>query len=90
MPREFGGRAFNAVFRDNEAIAIRTGKYLLGDFHSWTSRTFSGAHGTLSLLSDIDPPTQTIDRTMRLEASADSRSVLLVASVTHYGARPLV
>ena len=40
---------------------------------------FSGAHGTLSLLTEIDPQTETIDRTMRLEASADGRSVILVA-----------
>ncbi|MGF6648107.1 hypothetical protein [Paraburkholderia sp. GAS82] len=40
---------------------------------------FSGAHGTLSLLTEIDPQTETINRTMRLEASADGRSVLLVA-----------
>jgi hypothetical protein len=39
---------------------------------------FSGAHGTLSLLTEIDPQTETIDRTIRLEASADGRSVLLV------------
>ena len=43
------------------------------------SRHFSGAHGTLSLLTEIDPQTETINRTMRLEASADGRSVLLVA-----------
>jgi hypothetical protein len=40
---------------------------------------FSGTHGTLSLLTEIDPQTETINRTMRLEASADGRSVLLVA-----------
>lgn len=40
---------------------------------------FSGAHGTLSLLTEIDPQTETINRTMRLEASADGRSVHLVA-----------
>ena len=40
---------------------------------------FSGAHGTLSLLTEIDPQTETINRTMRLEASPDGRSVLLVA-----------
>ncbi|MFL9909960.1 hypothetical protein [Paraburkholderia sp. RL17-337-BIB-A] len=43
------------------------------------SSHFSGAHGTLSLLTEIDPQTETINRTMRLEASADGRSVLLVA-----------
>ena len=40
---------------------------------------FSGSHGTLSLLTEIDPQTETINRTMRLEASVDGRSVLLVA-----------
>jgi hypothetical protein len=40
---------------------------------------FSGAHGTLSLLTEIDPQTETINRTMCLEASADGRSVLVVA-----------
>jgi hypothetical protein len=40
---------------------------------------FSGAHGTLSLLTEIDPQTKTTNRMMRLEASADGRSVLLVA-----------
>jgi hypothetical protein len=40
---------------------------------------FSGAHGTLSLLTETDPHTETINRAMRLEASADGRSVLLVA-----------
>ena len=39
---------------------------------------FSGAHGTLSLLMEIDPQTEAIDRTIRLEASADGRSVILV------------
>ena len=39
---------------------------------------FSGAHGTLSLLTEMDPQTETIDRTIRLEASADGRSVILV------------
>lgn len=43
------------------------------------SAHFSGTHGTLSLLTEIDPQTETINRTMRLEASADGRSVLLVA-----------
>jgi hypothetical protein len=43
------------------------------------SPLFSGAHGTLSLLTEIDPQTETINRTMHLEASADGRSVLLVA-----------
>jgi hypothetical protein len=43
------------------------------------SPLFSGAHGTLSLLTEIDPQTETIKRTIRLEASADGRSVLLVA-----------
>jgi hypothetical protein len=40
---------------------------------------FSGAHGTLSLLTEIDLQTETINRTIRLEASTDGRSVLLVA-----------
>jgi hypothetical protein len=40
---------------------------------------FSGAHGTLSLLTEIDPQTERVNRTMRLEASVDGRSVLLVA-----------
>ena len=44
---------------------------------------FSGAHGTLSLLTEIDPQTETINRTMCLEASADGRSVLLVALDTN-------
>ena len=39
----------------------------------------SGAHGTLSLLTEIDLQTETINRTIRLEASTDGRSVLLVA-----------
>ena len=43
------------------------------------SPLFSGAHGTLSLLTEIDPQTEMINRTMRLEASTDGRSVLLVA-----------
>jgi hypothetical protein len=43
------------------------------------SSHFSAAHGTLSLLTEIDPQTETTDRTMRLEASADGRTVLLVA-----------
>ena len=30
-------------------------------------------------MTEIDPQTETINRTMRLEASADGRSVLLVA-----------
>ena len=42
------------------------------------SAHFSGAHGTLSLLTEMDPQTETIDRTIRLEASADGRSVILV------------
>jgi hypothetical protein len=40
---------------------------------------FSGAHGTLSLLTEIDLETETINRTIRLETSTDGRSVLLVA-----------
>lgn len=40
---------------------------------------FSDAHGTLSLLTEIDLQTETINRTIRLEASTDGRSVLLVA-----------
>jgi hypothetical protein len=44
---------------------------------------FSGTHGTLSLLTEIDPQTETINRTMHLEASADGRSVLLVALDTN-------
>jgi hypothetical protein len=40
---------------------------------------FSDAHGTLMLLTEIDPQTETISRTMHLETSADGRSVLLVA-----------
>ncbi len=47
------------------------------------SQHFSGAHGTLSLMTEIDPRTETINRTMRLEASADGRSVLLVALDAH-------
>jgi len=43
------------------------------------SAHLSGTHGTLSLLTEIDPQTETINRTMRLEASADGRSMLLVA-----------
>ena len=39
----------------------------------------SGTHGTLSLMTEMDPQTETIKRTIRLEASADGRSVLLVA-----------
>ena len=39
----------------------------------------SGTHGTLSLMTEMDPQTETINRTMRLEASVDGRSVLLVA-----------
>ena len=44
---------------------------------------FSGTHGTLSFLTEIDPQTETINRTMHLEASADGRSVLLVALDTN-------
>jgi hypothetical protein len=40
---------------------------------------FPGSNGMLSLLTEIDPQTETINRTMHLEASVDGRSVLLVA-----------
>ena len=39
----------------------------------------SGTHGTLSLMTEMDPQTETINRTMRLEASADGQTVLLVS-----------
>jgi hypothetical protein len=43
------------------------------------SPNFSGTHGTLSLQTETDPQTKTINRTIHLEASADGRTVLLVA-----------
>lgn len=39
----------------------------------------SGTRGTLPLQTEIDPQTETINRTIRLEASADGRSVFLAA-----------
>ena len=43
----------------------------------------SGAHGTLSLLTETDPQTEAINRTIRLEASADGLGVLLIALDTN-------
>jgi len=56
-------------------VAIRSNQETL----SMNSLHFPGSNGMLSLLTEIDPQTETINRTMHLEASVDGRSVLLVA-----------
>ena len=38
----------------------------------------AGAHGALQLLTETDPVSELIRRAVRLEASADGRSVLLI------------